>query len=287
MMRTLAIVAACGLLGLGSVLVAAKPGSPSGPGVTNPQIAFVKASTGGRRQLIVANEDGSSATSIYTSTRMLRPEMGSDGNVYFWDGGRFNRIAVSGGSAQPLFDTNRTIPPPSDLSPDGTSLAWFSEESGGIFRYSIGTGQQQAIAVVSSLLDLSFDRTGANIIFNSPVSDVDYEFRIVPASGGTPASYGLVGRYSMFDASHLDATLVISVFPGGGATPYIGLWEPGMSAPMRIADGYQGTYRCDDSAIFFQRVVGSGSAIFRRSSSGAITTVAKPEAIFPSARQIC
>jgi hypothetical protein len=35
----------------------------------------------------------------------------------------------------------------------------------------------------------------------------------------------------------------------------------------------------------YQRVVGSGSAIFRRSNSGAITTVAKPESVFPSYKQ--
>lgn len=271
-----------------AALVPASQGFSRPPsGVASPQIAFVKASTGGRRQLMVANEDGSGATAIYTSTRMIRPEMGSDGNVYFWDGGRFNRISTTGGAVQMLFDTNRTIPPPSDLAPDGSNLAWFSEASGGLFRYDIGSGQQQAVAAVSSVLDLSFDRFGANIIFNTPVGDVDYEFRIVPASGGTPAPYGLVGRYSMFDASHRDSTLVISVFPGGGMGPYLSLWEPGMGTPIRIADGYQGTYRCDDSAILYQRVVGSGSTLFRRSSGGAITTVAKPESIFPSYKQAC
>lgn len=79
---------------------------------------------------------------------------------------------------------------------------------------------------------------------------------------------------------------MISVYPPGSA-PYLGLWEPGLAAPVRIADGYNGTYRCDDSAIMYQRIVGSGSAIFRRSSTGAITTVAKPEAVFPSYKQVC
>ena len=69
--------------------------------------------------------------------------------------------------------------------------------------------------------------------------------------------------------------------------PYLGLWEPGMSAPIRIADGYNGTYRCDDSSIIYQRVVGSGSSILRRTSAGAITTVAKPETVFPSYMQVC
>ena len=285
-MRTLGLLIGCALLASSGAVFAAKPGSPTGPGVSNPQIAFVKASTGCRRQLIVANEDGSGATAIYTSTRMLRPEMGSDGKVYFWDGGRFNSIAVSGGTPQLLFNSNATVPPHSDLSPDGSSVAWFSAESGGIFRYSIGSGQQAAVTVVPFVLDLGFDRTGQNIIFTTQVSDVDYEFRIVPTSGGTSNSLGLTGRYGSFDASHLDTTLVITVHPAGAA-PYLGVWEPGMTAPVRIADGYQGMYRCDDSAIIYQRMVGSGSAIFRRSSGGAITTVAKPESIFPSYKQVC
>lgn len=150
-------------------------------GVTNPQIAFVKSSTSGRRQLMVANEDGSGATAIYTTNQLVRVEMGSDGMVYFWDGPRFGKIPVSGGSPQWLFEVSSRFGATSDLSPDGSSLAWFSAESGGIFRYSIATGQQLPVAVVASVLDLSFDRTGANIIFSTPVSDVDYELRIVPA----------------------------------------------------------------------------------------------------------
>ena len=262
---------------------AARPGG--GGGASNPQIAFVKKTTRGR-QLMVANEDGSGATAIYSSTNFLRPEMGPDGTVYFWEGGQFKRIAATGGAAQTLIDTNRAGIPASDLSPDGTSLAWFSEDGGGIFRYIIATGQQQPVAAVANVLDLSFDHSGLNIVFNSLVSDVDYEFRIVPASGGTASPYGLTGRYATFDASHVDSTLVISVHPAGGA-PYLAAWVPGLTAPVKIADGYNPSYRCDESAIIYQRVVGGGSAIFRRASNGAITTVAKPETVFPSYKQPC
>ena len=280
---TLRIVLACALLATSAV--PAISARPSGPGVTNPQIAFVKVATKGR-QLMVANEDGSGATAIYSSANFLRPEMGSNGNVYFWEGGQFKRIAVTGGAAQTLFSSNGPGIPASDLSPDGTSLAWFSADGGGIFRYDIATGQQQPVATASNVLDLSFDGSGANIIFSVPVSAVDYEFRIVPATGGSSSPYGLTGRYSTFDASHVGSTLVVSVHPAGAA-PYLAAWAPGLSAPVKIADGYNPSYRCDDSAIVYQRVVGSGSAVLRRSSGGAITTVAKPETVFPSYKQPC
>jgi hypothetical protein len=258
---------------------------PSVPGVTDPQIAFVKTSNRGR-QLMVANEDGSGATAIYSSTTFLRPEMGSNGTVYFWEGGQFKRIAVTGGGAQTLIDTGKPGIPASDLSPDGTSLAWFSADGGGIFRYDIATGQQQPVATASNVFDLSFDGSGANIVFNVQVSTYDYEFYIVPASGGGSSPYGLTGRYFTFDASHIGSTLVISVHPAGGA-PYLAAWAPGLSAPVKIADGYNPSYRCDDSAIVYQRVVGGGSMIFRRSSAGAITTIAKQETVFPSYKQPC
>jgi hypothetical protein len=283
-MRKLGILVACALLACGPAAMAARP---SGPVLTNPQITFVKTSKGGRRELIVANEDGSGAATIYTTTQFLRGELGPDGFVYLWEGPRFGKIPATGGAVQWLFQINSRFGAQSDLSPDGSGLAYFDTSTGTLNRYHIPTGQQHAVASVPELVDLTFDRTGANIIFTRPVgSNGIYELMIVPSSGGTPVSLGLSGPYTNLDASHLDTTLVITV-QAPGTAPYLGLWEPGMTAPIRIADGYQGTYRCDDSAIIYQRVVGSGSTLFRRTSAGVITTVAKPEAVFPSYKQVC
>jgi hypothetical protein len=280
-MKIVTLFLASALIALAIPSTAARP---SGPGLTNPQIAFVKSSTSGRRQLIIANEDGSGATAIYTTNQLVRVEMGSDGMVYFTDGPRFGRIPVAGGSPQWLFEVSSRLGGNMDLSPDGSSLAWWDSANGTLNRYHIGTGQQQLVTPAPELLDLSFDRTGANIIFNVAVGNGNYEFMIVPATGGTAIPYGLSGPFTNFDASHQDSTLVVTIQPPATA-PVLGLWEPGMSGPVSLVPGYNGTYRCDDSAIMYQRVVGGGSTIFRRSSSGVITTIAKPESVFPSYKQ--
>lgn len=281
-MRKLRLATAVVLLSLTPSQTAARPSS----GTTNPQISYVRASTSGARQLIVANEDGSGAKTIYSSTRMLSGALAPDGMIYFWDGGNFMRMPATGGTAQRLFDTPGTIIRKSDLSNNGASLAWFSDGAGILFRYDIATGQQTPVVQVPFVIDLTFDHTGNYIIYAEQVGEVDYELKSVPAAGGSPTSLGLVAPISNFDSARADGTLVLTINVRG-VGPHLALWKPGMSAPVRLVDGYNGTYRCDDSAILFDRMTPSGAALYRRASSGAITTVAKPESIFPSYKPVC
>lgn len=267
-----------------AVASSATAARPAASGTTSPQIAYVRAGTSGSRQLMVANEDGSGAKAIYASPRMLSGELGPDGYIYFWDGGSFNRMPAAGGTRQPLFDSSGTVARHSDLSKDGRSIAWYSPNAGMLLRYDIG-GQQTPLTATATVLDLTYDYTGSSIIYVEQVNDTQYEVKSVPATGGTPSSLGLVGGYANVDSAHADGTLVLTVYQQG--VPYLELWKPGMSGSMRIAQGYNGTYRCDDSAILFDRMASSGAALYRRASSGAITLVAKPESIFPSYKPVC
>lgn len=267
-------------------LLSARPATGGSGGTVAADISYVRSLSNGGRQLVVAKDDGSGATTIYSSTRMLSGELGPDGNIYFWEGGRFNRMPATGGAAQTLFDTFRTVVNHSDLSRDGASVAWFSPDAGELLRYDIGSGQQIPLAAVASLIDLTFDYTGNSIVYAEEVtSGVDYELKVIPVTGGTAASLGLTARISSVDSAHRDNTLVLTINDGAG--PHVELWKLGMSTPTRIADGYNATYRCDDSAILFDRVTSSGAALYRRSSGGAIALVAKPTAIFPSFKPSC
>ncbi len=225
---------------------------------------------------------------IHSSSRMLSGELGPDGNIYFWDGGRFNRMPAAGGAVQVLFDTdpNQWIINQSDLSPSGASVAWFNKPDSTIYRYDIATGSQTPLAQVPFILNLTFDYTGNSIIFVEEVGPTDYELKIVSAGGGPTSSLGLVGRISMIDSARRDNTLALTYNPAG-ASPYIALWKPGMSSPVRITDGYNAMYRCDDSAILFTRMTNSGPALYKRLSNGATTMIAKPSAVFHSYKPIC
>ncbi|MFP5329881.1 MAG: hypothetical protein ACLGHC_07075 [Alphaproteobacteria bacterium] len=236
--------------------------------------------------MIVANEDGSGATTIYTSTVMLSGHLAPNGFVYFWEGGVFKKIPATGGAVTPLFDTGGTFSRQSDLSPDGSTVAWYSIQGGMLFLYHIATGTQTPLAPSTTVAGVTFDRTGGNVIYLDEIGPGESEVRIVPVSGGASASLGLTGRFMGIDAAHTDSTLAIAVNPAGGF-PYIGLWEPGMSGLVKLVDGYSPTYRCDDSAIIYDRMTSSGAALYRRSSAGAITMVAKPEAVFPKYKQVC
>lgn len=113
----------------------------------------------------------------------------------------------------------------------------------------------------------------------------EYQLKSVSAAGGTPAPIGLSGRISRVDSAHRDATLLLTVNVGG--VPHLALWEPGMSSPMRLVDGYNGVYRCDDSAILYDRMTSSGAAVYRRTAAGANTLIAKPESVFPNYKAVC
>lgn len=265
--------------------------SPAAPGMArpaggtqDPQISYVASARG--YDLVIANEDGSGARSIYKSSRMVKGELGPDGMIYFWDGGRFQRMPAAGGTAQFLFDTGRTTPSPSDIAPNGTSVAWYDANGGALMRYYIGSGSQSTLSQVGFVIDLTFDHTGSAVIFAEQVSNTEYEVKSVPATGGSPATLGLVGRISSFDSARRDGTLALTFNPAGGS-PYIAVWKPGMTGAVRIADGYAPTYRCDDSAILYQRMTPSGSALFIRLTNGAISQVAKPNSVFPSYKPLC
>lgn len=278
-MRTaaLAILAIC-FLSAGPGL--ARPSS----GTSAPQISYIGSARG--YDLVVANEDGSQARSIYKSSRMLKGELAPGGMIYFWDGGRFLRMPATGGAAQLLFDSGRTVPNHFDIAPDGASVAWYDPGAGAIKRFDVGSQIQTVLSQVGTVIDLTYDHSGGAVIFAEQVGDTDYELKSVPATGGSPIPLGLVGRISSFDSARRDATLALTFNPAGGA-PYIALWKPGMASAVRIADGYAPTYRCDDSAILYQRMTPSGSALFLRWSSGAISQVAKPNAVFPSFTPTC
>ena len=133
----------------------------------------------------------------------MRGELAPDGMVYFWEGSRFGKVPASGGAPQWLFQTTNRFGAVSDLSPDGSSVAWFEVGSQSLYRYHFATGQQQLVTTVPDMLDVTFDRTGQNIIFTTAFgSPGNYQLMIVPASGGTAVPYGLSGPYTNLDASH-------------------------------------------------------------------------------------
>lgn len=274
---------------VGILLAIASSGSARAPsGTTAPAIAYVRSSTSGNRQLIVANEDGSGAVTVYSSAgRLLNGQLGRDGFIYFFNGGNFYRMPALGGAATLLFETPGTISRPFALSRDGGSIAWFSKDAGMIMRFDLGRGQTP-IASVAHVLDLTYDRLGSSIIFVEEVDSTgsEYQLKRVSAGGGTPSLIGLSGRISSVDSAHADDTLLLTFNPVG-ASPYLALWKPGMGSPMRLTDGYNGVYRCDDSAILYDRMASSGAALYRRTAAGAITLIAKPESVFPSYKPVC
>lgn len=279
-MRKLSLLTSCLVLASAPLLLGAAP--PSGP--VDPQISYTRTSPKGY-QLVAAKEDGTGAVVLTSSSRQLKGELGRDGRIYFWNGGSFNRMPATGGAVEPLFDSGGTVVRHSDISPNGQSVAWFSSTTGQLFRYDIAGGQQSLLASVPMLLDVSFDHTGNTIFFTQEVGAADYELMAIPAGGGSAGSTGLFGRISAIESARGDSTLAVTFNPAG-ASPYIAAWKQGF-APVKIVDGYNATYRCDDSAILFTKMTSPGPVIYRRETSGGITVAAKASAIWPSYRPVC
>ena len=260
--------------------VPAAAGKPTG-GTFNPQITYTYSSSNGTRELRVANEDGTSWRTLVSSKNPLVSELGPDGYVYFWNSGKFNRVPVTGGTPQLLFDSGRAFFNRSDLSKDASSVAWFNPDTKRLYRYDVATNSQNLLLDGAYIIDLTYDYTGNNILYAEQVSDTDYSMKSIPATGGSPSSMGLTGRISNVDSAHSDGTLVLAINePGVG--PHVELWHPGDATTTRVADGYNGTFRCDDGAILFNRASGGGFGLYRREASGLVFTVAKASSLFPS-----
>lgn len=287
------------LLSLVPPLAAAKPpgSGPSPP--PNPEIAY-RILSGKTVKLMVANEDGSNASSLYSSPTSFRFDLAPRGQ---------QQIAVSTGTGAAsqislltydvtgsgTFATSSLVGlTPSrqgstvDFSPDGTRIAYtccFDGVNETLAVYDLGSGQVTNWATGPYFWDFAWFRNGLSIAYSTYGPAELYE---LTAPGATPQLlYSGHGEINVDSSRTNPDDLVVSYndYPGDAR---IGLFRaPTATSPTggfvnpdiaNSARAWQGTLNCNDEKLAYmgvQNTSGSQAFYIRDLTTGLTSLVSK------------
>ena len=221
-----------------SAATAGKPPTPSPS--ANTQLAY-EVLSGKSNKLILSNEDGTNASTIYTAQRPFRFDLSPRG---------VNKIAVSQDSADDpaiwlvsLTTSGSGLPIASgspvrlrdardsthvDFSPDGSKLLFACCSNGTTEKlvvYELATGASTEWATVSYAWDLAFFRNGNSIAFSAWDGSGAYALFEVTGPGAEPRRL-LTNRSDIyFDASRANSDALVVNYHDAVGHALTGLWQ--------------------------------------------------------------
>jgi len=271
----------CAILGsivFSGFALAAKPPPPPPPSPPNPQIAY-RILSGKSVKLMVADENGTNASSLYTSSTSFTFDLAprAQRQISIVDGPSNSTVLklltyTTNGSGVFVPSSVQTLGPArsgshSDFSPDGTKIAYACCSNGNteqLVVHDLTTGTKTVWAEASFFWDISWFRNGASLAY---ATLLPREVREVPGPGAASQLLYSNGQGELYiDSARTNGDqLVISYNDTSGAAR-IGLWQPGgfvNSDLANSAQSWQGTLNCDDNKLAFMGVQNtSGSQAF-------------------------
>ena len=264
---------------LGSTLFSALAFAAKPPTSTpNPAIAY-RMLSGTSVKLMVADESGANATSLYTSSTSFHFDLAPRGRrqISIVDGTGSSAVLklltyTTNGSGVFVPASLQTLGPArsgsaSDFSPDGTKIAYTCCANGTteqLVVHDLITGTKTVWAEGPYFWDVSWYRDGESIAY---VNTLPLEVREVTAPGAPSQLLysSSQGELNIDSARTNRDQLVISYNDASGAAR-IGLWQPGGFVNADLANSarsWQGTLDCTDRKLAFMGVQNnSGSQAF-------------------------
>lgn len=256
---------------------AAKPPPPPS-GSTTPEIAFVQISGGARRNytLRLANEDGSGASSIYSSRDIgqMVPHMGSKAarTILLVQGGNVSLVRYKATSVGTALDSIEHLPPIGsspgaidvDFAPDGKKYVNFSPLDNSFWIYDIEQRVFWPLIELNAVPHgFAFSRDSSAIIYLDHVSNTEAVLKKVSLSGGAPIELGIRGNYWEVKPAHQSNGFIL--LRGSDAATSRIEWHPADgSGPYDLAQGYEPSLQCDDSTVIYQKLNSGGSVSLLR-----------------------
>jgi WD40 repeat protein len=249
-----------------TIISGAKPAPP--PSTADPQIAYVNISGGARRlyQLRLANEDGTGASTIYSSRDVgqMVPHMGprADRTILLVQGSQLSLVRYEPTSTGTKLSSIEPLPPIGTapgaqevaFSPDGKKFVSFAQNDKTFWVFDMVT------RVFSPLLTLAatpnsfaFSREGSSLLYLDHVSDTDAILKSVPLSGGAPTELGVRGNFWDVEPAHQSDAYVL-VRGVDLKTSRVEYRPAGGGASVDLAQGYAPSLKCDDSTLIYQQV---------------------------------
>jgi hypothetical protein len=253
---------------------ASKPGGGGGGtshgSAPNPEIAYIS-SGGNTSKLVVSNEDGTNANTLYSSSDFLRFDLAPRAQ---------HQIAVSIASTTDpsivllsydvtgtgAFATTATRRIASvrrgtfvDFSPDGTKLAFACCSNGQtetLVVYDLTTNTTTPWATDSFFWDVAWFRDGNSIAYSAPNSDGSagdtlYE---VPGPGMTPQPLLKDASDIYFDASRTDPDALVVNYHDAAGNALTELWRNGSFVDANLTNStvsFFGELNCRDTELAF------------------------------------
>ena len=262
--QTLLAVAAVALLASAASMEAKPPGSGSG-GTTAPEIVYTYEGRSGW-QLRVANEDGTGAVTLHSSSAPIYARLGPSGSrqIAFWEGKTLKLLTydvtttgVRSAGITTLTSTSGSqfnVIVDFDFSPAGTHLAWWHPDERKIYVYDLQSpGASELISTGYPVSDVTITQDGQTIIYAESIdgSFTNYSLKAVPVAGGSPTELGITGNILGVDAGHTDNKLLLTkqIVNVGR---YLELVPDGATTGTRLTDGREGSLNCSDTRFVYR-----------------------------------
>jgi WD40 repeat protein len=270
-MRQVTLSAAVAAMLCGSAY-AGKPSGGGGSPPPNPQIAY-EVLSGKSNKLVVSDENGTNASTLYTSTPSFRFDLAprSQRQIAIVDSStsaalRLLTYAQTGTGAfaatsTVVLDTGTFAPRRGsnvDFSPDGTKLAYACNSDGinteHLCVYDLTTHSAAQWGSDSFYWDLAWFKGGAAIAYSTEDADGVTRLHEIDGPGATPqVVFETKGDLDLDAARSTSDALVLDYHDASG-NAYIGLWQNGNFIDPDLAHssvGFYGETNCTDSKLAY------------------------------------
>lgn len=266
-----------------------KPAPPS-PGTSNPEIGYIRYNSGNRKDLILSNEDGTGASTIYSSKEFSAMSVAfgprahktfalSQGNKISL--GKYKQVAT-GLALDTLTPIGGAGGSDVEFSRDGDSIVY--QSFGDIWRYDVSAGTHSKLVDMAGIGGgLSISRDSSTVYYvEEEISGVT-ALKSVPMAGGASTDLGLRGPYYDTEAARTKDELLLTA-----SGNLLKRYDLATGTVTHVTNGYAAAYKCDDSRIVY--VVANGSSLsilYRDEPSGAPGTLSTSGLYWPDFMPTC
>lgn len=279
---------------IGSLLTAAPAATGKPPASPpNPEIAY-RFFGGNSNKLIVANENGTNASSLYSSTTAFRFDLAprAQRQIAIIDGPanatvlKLLTYAVNGSGV--FVTTNVEVLGPArsgsyvDFSPDGTKIAYAccsDGENEQLVVHDLTNNSKTAWGQSSFYWDISWYRNGNSIAY---ATLQPLEIRELTSPGASPQLLYSHGQGQLYiDSARTNGDRLVISYSDANGSARVGLWQPGgfvISDLANSARSWQGTLNCNDTKLAYmgvQNTSGSQAFYIRNLGTGQTSLVSK------------
>lgn len=241
-----------------------KGGKPPASGTSTPEIIYIL--SGKTYQLRVANEDGTGAVTLHSSSQPIYARFGprGSGKIAFWEGKSLKMLTYEAPSTgvrtteisaalHTTAGTQFSVITDFDYSPTGGHLAWWHPDERQIYVWDIEAGEVSTqVPTGWPVFSVGFSSDGTRIFYSESTDGgfANFEVKSVPTAGGSPNGLGITGRITGVDTGNADDKLLVE-HQVPNVTRYQELIPANETAGTRLVDGHDGALNCNDTRFLY------------------------------------